>query len=226
MPLPNGYGVVVGTLDHFQRDPLNDYGQYYHENVYVSTPAGLYHCAIDVDSKKTNDGIQWRVVPLVEADLKSVASFSNGWHALASNSTSGAVDNIRTNAFHKPGCNILFSLFRYDPWLEALRRRFNAYINPGWSAGASKDALNVLEPLLVNSTRLFIFGEPFTSGGLGVHNIHQNQGDPAGSPWWAENGIWQDGCTIMQDQNNTYRAFLSKFSTQAENTDNNGHPTP
>jgi uncharacterized protein YukJ len=28
---------------------------------------------------------------------------------------------------------------------------------------------------------------------LGMHNIHQNQGDPAGSQWWNDNGIWQDG---------------------------------
>ena len=64
MPLQYGYGVPIGTLDHYQRDPVNDYGQYYHENVYVTAPDGLYHCAVDVDSKQTNDGIQWRVVPM------------------------------------------------------------------------------------------------------------------------------------------------------------------
>jgi uncharacterized protein YukJ len=25
-----------------------------------------------------------------------------------------------------------------------------------------------------------------------MHNVHQNQGDPAGSQWWPENGTWQD----------------------------------
>jgi hypothetical protein len=226
MPLPNGYGVVIGTLDHFQRDPINNYGQYYHENVFVNTPSGPYHCAIDVDTKMTNDGIQWRVVPLDEADMKGVAALAAGWHLLVSNSTSGAIDNIRTAAFHKPGCSILFSTFLYNPFFEWLRRLFNAYINPPWKAGTSIAALNELEPLLTASTKLFIFGEPFTHGGLGVHNIHQNQGDPAGSQWWAENGIWQDGCTILQQNNNRYLAFLTKFSTQASNTDTNGHPVP
>lgn len=37
MPLSDGYGVVIGTLDHNERDPINNYGQYYHENIYVST---------------------------------------------------------------------------------------------------------------------------------------------------------------------------------------------
>jgi len=69
---------------------------------------------------------------------------------------------------------------------------------------------------------LYIFGEPFTSG-LGVHNIHQNQGDPAGSQWWAENGIWQDGATLIQRQDDTIVAFLNKFKTQSYETDQYGH---
>jgi hypothetical protein len=76
MPLANGYGVVIGALDHFVRDPVNTYGQYYHENVYVTTPAGTYHCAIDVDSKMTNDGIEWRVVPLAARVPSGVTQLS------------------------------------------------------------------------------------------------------------------------------------------------------
>ena len=196
MPLQHGYGCVIGTLDHFQRDPVNDYGQYYHENVYVSTPAGIFHCAIDVDSKMTNNGIEWRVVPLTAADLKGVATLADGWHLLGSNAASGALDVIRTAAFHRPGCTVVF--VRFDPVFEAFRRWFNLQTNPPWSAGDSIAALNVFEPLLGDVKRIFIYGEPFTYGGLGVHNIHQNQGDPSGSQWWAENGIWQDGGTIIQ----------------------------
>lgn len=63
-----------------------------------------------------------------------------------------------------------------------------------------------------------------TYGGLGVHNIHPNQGAPAGSQWWQENGIWQDGATIVQKADNSFVAFLSKFKTQSYQTDSNGHP--
>lgn len=224
MPLTNSYGVVIGALNHYQRDAINSYGQYYHDNVYIDTPAGTYHCAIDVDTKLTNDGIEWRVVPLSESDMKGVLSFPDGWHNLPSNETSGALDNIRSTAFHRRGCNIMFIIF--DPFLEALRRWFNLRINPPWTAGTSIDALNVLEPLLDDSKRIFIFGEPFTYNGLGVHNVHQNQGDPVGSRWWTENGIWQDGGIIIQKNDNSIMAFLTKFSTQAYQTDNNGHPSP
>jgi hypothetical protein len=221
MPLAHGYGVVIGTLDHFVRDPVNNYGQYYHENIYVTTPAGVYHCAVDVDTKMTNDGIEWRVVPLSAGELKGVAALADGWHPLASNPSSGALDNIRTSAFHRAGCAVTF--VRFDPVFEALRRAFNLAMNPAWSRGTSVAALGVLEPLLTGSKRLLVFGEPFTSG-LGVHNIHQNQGDPAGSQWWAENGIWQDGATVIQRADDSYAAFLTKFKTQAYATDASGHP--
>jgi len=38
MPLEDGYGVVFGTLHNYFRDPVNDFGQYYH--AIVQTPAG------------------------------------------------------------------------------------------------------------------------------------------------------------------------------------------
>lgn len=222
MPLEHGYGVVIGALDHYVRDPMNDYGQYYHDDVYVATPAGLYHCAVDVDTKKTNDGIEWRVVPLGRTDLKGLDTLADGWHLLVSDALSGALDNIRTEAFHRSGC--VFAFIRYDPILEALRRWFNSFFNPPWAAGTSIDALNVYEPLLDSSQRVFVFGEPFTYGGLGVHNIHQNQGDPPGSEWWNENGIWQDGATIIEKADGSFVAFLTKFKTQAYKTDSAGHP--
>jgi len=69
---------------------------------------------------------------------------------------------------------------------------------------------------------LYVFGESFTHG-LGVHNIHQNQGDSAGTQWWAENGIWQDGATLIRRQDDTIVAFLNKFKRQAYETDQDGH---
>jgi hypothetical protein len=227
MPLVHGYCVVIGTLHHYNRDPINDYGQYYHDNIYLTTPEGQYHCAVDVDSKQTNDGINWRVVSISASEMKGVAEMTNGRHDLpfhnqAGAPTGGAIDNIRTAGFHRPGCVAVF--VRYDPLFELLRRIFNAIVNPPWSGGDSKAALDVLEPLLDQSQRLFVFGEPFHYGGLGVHNIHQNQGDPANSQWWAENGIWQDGGTIIQKTDGSYVAYLTKFKTQATNTDANGHP--
>lgn len=227
MPLDHGYCVVIGTVNRFVRDTPDNMGRYFHLTVYVDTSEGQYRCAVDLDSQMTLDGINWRVVPVATSEMKGVAEMSLGRHDLpfhhqAGAPTGGALDNIRTAAFHRPGCTVLF--VRYDAFWEAIRRIFNRWINPPWSAGTSVDALAVLEPLLSASQRVFVFGEPFHFGGLGVHNIHQNQGDPAGSRWWAENGIWQDGGLIIQKMDGTYVAYLTKFRPQATNTDNDGHP--
>jgi len=83
--------------------------------------------------------------------------------------------------------------------------------------------LHDLEGIVSNGVRFFVFGEPFTTG-LGVHNIHQNQGDPPGGGHDQENAIWQDGGTVVQTATGEFFAFLNKFKTQAFKTDSLGHP--
>lgn len=218
MPLNDGYGVLIGTIQNYQRDDPDNFGRYYHGNITVQAPAGLYRCAVDVDSHQSNTGVEWRTVMLRANELSLITSMSDGFHNLASNSTSGAIDYIRSPVFRaRLGClAILFLL---------LRRRFE--IASMWKRGTSVEALGDLEPLIAttrsNGWKALVFGEPFTNG-LGVHNIHQNQGDPIGSRWAGENGIWQDGCTILQQSADTYVAFLNKFTTQSYYTDDLGRP--
>jgi uncharacterized protein YukJ len=218
MPLSDGYGVLIGTIGDYYRDDPDEYGRYYHGNLLLAAPAGSYRCAIDVDSHQSNTGVEWRVVPLRAQELGPVNSFGAGFQLLPSTSNSGAIDYIRSSMFTvRLGCLAII--------LAILRRRFE--IAETWKRGTSIDALQDLEPLVANTRaggyRALVYGEPFTSG-LGVHNIHQNQGDPLASPWSAENGIWQDGCTILQQSTDVYVAFMNKFTTQAYWTDNQGHP--
>jgi uncharacterized protein YukJ len=85
------------------------------------------------------------------------------------------------------------------------------------------DALEaVLNTGVVN--KVYVYGEPFSGGGLGIHNIHQNQGDPAGTGWWYENGIWQDGATIIEKSDGKLTAFINKFTSQSYVTNDQGHP--
>ncbi|MEU9302033.1 DUF2278 family protein [Streptomyces sp. NPDC048269] len=59
---------------------------------------------------------------------------------------------------------------------------------------------------------------------MGMHNIHQNQGDPHGSDRWEENGIRQDGATHTRRPDGRYDVFLNKFSSQKDHTDSDGPP--
>jgi hypothetical protein len=92
-----------------------------------------------------------------------------------------------------------------------------------WHPSDGDNALDALEPHLAAATRIYLFGQRFTTG-HGVHDVHLNQGDPAGSQWYAENGIWQDGAVMCENPDGTVILWQIKFNTQSLETDSQGHP--
>ena len=218
MGLSNGYGLVIGQKSNYFRDPPDNFGRYYHGNVTLHIPNGEYHCAIDVDPKSMLDGVQWRVVHIRSIDFANLKALADGWHALQSIVSSGALDYMRSRVLHPP---TLFWNVRCDSWLAWLLNLIRW--NPPWKSGTGIQALTDLEAVIAQGVRFYVFGEPFTSG-LGVHNIHQNQGDPVGGGHDAENAIWQDGATIVETSQGDFIGFLNKFKTQAFKTDDLGHP--
>lgn len=234
MPLSDGYGVVIGTKKQFYRDDPDDFGRYYHGNLIVGAPSlngslQDFRCAIDVDPKNTPDGVMWQVMQLKPSNFANIQALSDGWHNLASNPSSGAVDYQRGRLLRDPFTFItpvfttgwkkyLGPIFVYFPdWIVP---PWWLYERP-WKSGTGQEALTDLESVVQNGERCFVFGEPFTRGN-GVHNIHQNQGDPRGSNFARENGVWQDGVTIIQKTDGSLWAFINKFKTQVDITDGNG----
>ncbi|MBL7259335.1 DUF2278 family protein [Paractinoplanes lichenicola] len=204
------YGVLAGTLHRHFRDRPDDQGRWFHVNLEVDAPDGRYRCAVDVDSKNTTTGVQWKTYTVAPSALGPVTALPPGYHELARVNGSGALDYQRHPVLADlPGC------------LSFLRRLLPPPRR--WTTGSNLDAAAALEPILEPGRRILVFGEPFDHG-LGVHNVHQNQGDPYGSQWWDENGIWQDGGTATFRPDGRLDIFISKFSTQSDHTDNDGHP--
>jgi hypothetical protein len=233
MPL-DGYGVLVGTLTTHVRDTPDTQGRWFHVNLELTAPAGRYRCAVDVDSKQSETGVEWRVLRVPPVSLgAAVAALPPGYHDLRMSPESGAIDYLRHPALRvRPGCAVP-AVERLLGWLgervaaagswRAGSWRAGSWRAGSWRAGSNLDAAEALEGILQVGTRTLVFGEPFETG-LGMHNIHQNQGDPAGSQWWDENGTWQDGATVVVRPDESLDVFLSKFSTQAYRTDDDGHP--
>jgi hypothetical protein len=226
MPLDR-YGVLVGTLHGHHRDDPDEQGRWFHVNLSVDAPAGRHRCAVDVDSKQSDVGVLWKVLHVDHDVLGPVDDLGPGYHDIASTPTSGAIDLVRHPVLRVvPGCVLAREP---APWLRRIVEIVTG--SARWQAGSNLDAAAALEPLLVEGRRILVFGEPFTQG-LGMHNIHQNQGDPAGSQWWDENGTWQDGAVAVAvavagpepGLDATLAVFVSRFSTQASVTDDAGHP--
>ena len=209
MPLEDGYGVLVGTLHNYYCDRFFSDTEYYHCNIKIRAGARLFRCPVDLDSKKEADGMHWRVVELEPDALQPVLNFREGWHSLVSEPASGALDYYRSPELQPTG-DCMEALPDHAAPLAIADRALHAL----WKYGTGPAAFRDLEPLLVRSRKLFVFGEPFRRG-RGVHNIHQNQGDPPQSRWYQENGIWQDGAVVVQRRDKTVAAFLCKFKTQS-----------
>jgi Uncharacterized conserved protein (DUF2278) len=252
MPLAR-YGAAIGSFVSFERDSPDQFGRWYHGHLTIATPAGQYESALDVDTP-SGVGISYRVSRnLPQTDLGPVATMPDGFHALASTPTSGALDYLRSPMFQDsvvrrrlpqptPGLRPVPPATPAGegrpPWWddsppERLLRLLGsaARLVPRrllrfrpWVRSTGDNALSALEAELPNATRIYIFGEHFQHGDRGVHDVHMNQGDPAGSQWWASNGIWQDGAVVVQRSDGTLFAWQVKFNSQSMQTDANGHP--
>jgi hypothetical protein len=218
VPLPS-YGVLVGTLIRFAREDPNDFGSWYHGKMYLDAPAGQYECAVDV-STPSGVPVEYREVRNLDHNtFAPVSAFADGWHVLAPTAASGALDYLRAPLLRgRSGCVGVVASPLIDLVNAILRSpRF------GWVESTADNALNLLEQRLTGCRRVYVFGAPYTTG-LGVHDIHMNQGDPAG-PFQRLDGIWQDGGTIIESAAGQLDAFLTKFKTQSLNTNDSGLPT-
>jgi uncharacterized protein YukJ len=200
MPLHSGYGVVVGSLERHGIEAPGREGRWPHYEIMIGTPRGHYRCLINLHSR-VEANLNYCDLRVVERDLvRPLLDLPPGFHRLDPTPQSGALDSLRHPAFT-------------DPCVR-------------WLPETGQDAVQLIQYYLLNVTRIYAFGEPFTEG-RGLHNIHVNQGDRPGTRFALENGIWQDGGLMMDYERPTRRLsiFMTRFSTQRFPTDDQGRPT-
>jgi uncharacterized protein YukJ len=95
-----------------------------------------------------------------------------------------------------------------------------------WNDVTGDEAGNALIGMVQGSARVYVFGAPYAHPNPypGMHDVHMNQGDPVGSAFHALDGIWQDGCVIVDGGDGSLAGYFGKFATQSLNTDSNGSP--
>jgi hypothetical protein len=185
--------------------------------LYLDAAGQQYECAVDVN--EPNGIFQYLIIDSLDPTLfNTISSMPNGYHELARNSTSGAIDYIRSPLLQRPeGCLTLF--FGFINWI------FGSKI-PVWNNVTGDEAGNALVNLIHGSTRVYVFGAPYRDPIPlpGMHDVHMNQGDPINSQFHPLDGIWQDGCVIVQTNQGKLAGYFGKFATQSLSTDSNGWP--
>jgi hypothetical protein len=210
------YGVVIGTYDHSG----SHQGQWLHELLYLKADGPLYECAVDVNEPT---GIfQYMILGSLDPTLfQTISALPDGYHNLARDSTSGAIDYIRSPLIQQPeGCLMTFFGF--------IGSIFGSKAISIWNDVTGDEAGSALVGLLQNSSRVYVFGAPYKDPHPypGMHDIHMNQGDPiASTTFHPLDGIWQDGCVIVDIGDGKLAGYFGKFATQSLTTDSNGWPT-
>jgi len=238
------YGVLLGTIvDHSYYTA----GNWPHFHLGVQAPGRdgalvRYDCAVDVKSS-SNSLVMARFLHRVQPSDFSAWSLPDGYHRLASNAASGALDYARHPAFAEG------ALCRSDSWFARAIAYYFGFC-PQWITESGDNLANEFPNIISRAKRVAVFGAPYTDGTYGMHDIHMNQGDPNPSTssdphaaqFWGNDGIWQDGGLLLQYEGiqrfprgrtppwrtpyfmSTFAALEIRFSTQTLRTGNDGHP--
>lgn len=218
MPLSNEYGVVIGSVNRHFINPPDSQGRWPQYHIIVNTPAGKYECVINLKSR-TAIKIQYKhYEDLNRKKFLTLLERSNGFYPLASHPESGALDVIR----HKHINNSIF-YWLLPKWIR--EKFFSINKCKYWEPENGNNVIEIMKSCMVGVTRVYIFGEPYETG-LGIHNVHMNQGDPMTGSFAKENGIWQDGGIMFEYETPHPRLaiLLTKFQTQSLQTDEDGRP--
>ncbi|MEP6619382.1 MAG: DUF2278 family protein [bacterium] len=248
MPISH-YGVLVGTFSSLTQDTPSNVGHYFHAHIAVATTLpngtqGTYDCACDFN--QFTGAIEYFTPSnLTRTKFGGVDALAPGFHALASNSTSGALDYVRNPFVSEPlGCLYAFVAF-LNNLIDSFHPIVKSNIQP-WTQRDGPAAVPDLLAAISGSTKLYIFGAQFHNAATathpeqyGMHDIHMNQGNFPPDPLldhnsteyhdeqthYASNGVWQDG-GIVVEKNGQLNGFFVKFVVQSLNTDSNGNGIP
>jgi uncharacterized protein YukJ len=215
MPL-HAYGVLKGR-------PISrrlGSGSSPHYQIHIVDEAGInYRIAVNVKSKLAPSELMYYINGHFEHPLTAVVGeLPSGFHPLASNPTSGALDFIRGNLL-QPGLMtpLPFNLPGPD---NDLNEKLDQIVQ---RAMADEEAL------------VYAFGQRWGPEsnkadnyfgflpGNGIHDIHMNQGN-VGS-FVSDDGVWQDGGLLFQFPfQQQWSAVFLKFQSQSWHTDDvTGH---
>src|SRR5262245_10722228 len=205
------YGVVVGrAVDRRLATTSNP-----HYQVHLVDEQLDWRIAINVRSKTAPSEVAFLVVDhFAHPVVDRLTGLAPGFHHLERTPQGGGLDFIRGNLFD---------------WRDMRPLPMDA---PGEDNDLNERINHYAQRALADETAVFYaFGERWGPENLkdkifgfkpnqGVHDIHQNQGNPLGGSFAGDNGVWQDGGILLHfpGQQQWVGVFL-KFQSQSIHTD-------
>jgi uncharacterized protein YukJ len=216
MPIKN-YGVWVGyprsfTAERNEDDSINPHITLYYEESRAETKPdpkkkSKFNAAINVKSTGEEARLVYWINRRFENQhvIESLKPLLPGFHPLPSAEKQG-LDYIRGNL------------------VDLREGRLVEHDLPG----EQNDIIDYLSPIfnqaIEQQAKIFLFGEPYSKGGKGIHDIHMNQGNSE-KRFIHSNGVYQDGGLIMAFPDGHWEAIFLAFASQKIHTDDEtGYP--
>lgn len=212
MSIPR-YGVIKGTVEQAKEPP----GRHPHYHLLLKAAGESYDAAVNVESDDGSE-VLYHVRygdGFVPPNAQQLQALSQGAADLEGNDGI-ALDFVRTQGLVSRDEMTLLPISETKP--TALHNQISDIIGKAIQANAT----------------VYVFGQLFNDGSgtneywdfspdRGIHDIHMNQGNAAGS-FGQDNGTFQDGAVLIDFGDGTWGGIFIAFQSQSWNTDDNGNP--
>jgi uncharacterized protein YukJ len=199
--LPTAGKVVTGASTHYQ--------------ITMQAIGGPFTVAVNIESTDGSEVLYAIVDNFQPPDSAGLLALSSGLHGLPSTPDGLALDFVREEVNGKP--MITLAQMTLLPESERI----------GNHATRLENAVDtLLNQTIADKGTIFAFGSAYADNGHvdGIHDIHMNQGNPAGS-FSKDNGIWQDGAIFTYlPATESWTAIFIAFQTESWNTGSSGNP--
>jgi uncharacterized protein YukJ len=212
MPIQN-YSVLKGRPQHGQV-VFDHNGKNPHYRIFMTTDAGNMQADVNIESSDGSQVLYLILEPFTPPNTGALGALSTGLTALNNISGTLALDYVREKIGNLPMVDRINMTKLPIPTTRPQDQLKNAVITLLNKGVADKNGL------------FYAFGSAFgdPNGTTGIHDIHMNQGNPAGS-FEADNGVWQDGALFLNlPSTKQWTALFIAFQTQSWKTDNHGNP--
>jgi hypothetical protein len=187
-----------------------------HTTVQVASSEGAedWDTAINVGTDDADDLLKYRFVFDFHHALRSTLAASEpGFHDLTGSHALPALDFLRSDVLTETG-----------------RWRDSDVMDGSESPEPTATLMRLLRQAKASHANVYIFGRTYTSGDLGIHDVHMNQGSRGSflnngqDDHNDHNDIWQDGAVLVDLGNDRWAGYFTAFTQQAVPTDNLGNP--
>ena len=210
------YGVLKGPVVDFGRE---DNGKSPHFQIVVEAGNNRFRVPVNVKSTDSSTVLFSIVEPLINHRLiAELPQLAEGFTARGADGTA-FLDYVR------------------EPMFDITAMRTLPPSVPGPDNDLQDFIAQKVETAKRDNRLVLAFGVRFPGGNPvaadkqfhtngGVHDIHMNQGNPAGGQFARDNGIHQDGGLLVETGLNSFAGIFLAFQTQLIPTDDQGMPLP